>query len=336
MVDEDTSSTGDGDDKRCKYCNKTVQSGVKCIKCHLWLHNSCALRVTGLKVFSGSKSLVKCPCYGQVDSGTQTDNQENRMPEPSQTSANLEIHYLKQLVEELMDKNNVLKQNNALLADKCYSLESVNMEEKTTINKPKITSYRDVLQNSVNNTRTGPAQPQRIQNFNTPIPSIEVVHHQPSTVPIVRSNSTGSASAEHCRQNYELKTLGFQGAQDSARLTKKIRKLGTGEEPRDSATKGFTGGDRRVWIYLYRVMKTATEDMITAFIKNKSGFEHLKIIVKEIVNSEDKLRSFVVVAPLDKKDDMYKTDFWPRNVGIRRFDFSRNQEFLKETKDLFP
>jgi len=47
------------------------------------------------------------------------------------------------------------------------------------------------------------------------------------------------------------------------------------------------------------------------------------------------MKSFVVIAPLHNKDDLYDTSFWSNNVGIRRFDFVKNKEFLKTFDEVF-
>lgn len=76
---------------------------------------------------------------------------------------------------------------------------------------------------------------------------------------------------------------------------------------RITEAKGFAGGDRRVWIYIYRVMKSASETIIENYIKAKPDFAGSSILVKEIPSKEGTLKSFVIVAPLEKKDELYKT-----------------------------
>ena len=91
----------------------------------------------------------------------------------------------------------------------------------------------------------------------------------------------------------------------------------------------FAGAAKRVWLYIYRVKHEATEDMIISFIKSKDTFKNESIVVKEIPGVEGHPKRFVVTAPLSRKDELYDPSFWPQNIGIKRFDFSRHREFLK-------
>lgn len=77
--DVKTSESEPGD--KCKSCKSTVQTGVKCISCKWMFHSSCALRVSGLKVLSGSKSIVQCSC-----ASTQDDRQGERLSSRNQIS----------------------------------------------------------------------------------------------------------------------------------------------------------------------------------------------------------------------------------------------------------
>lgn len=106
--------------------------------CKSWLHASCALRVTGLKVVSGSKSLIKCSCVGAVEEQTQTNTDQDIEPisldKGNIDVLTLEVHYLKQLLKEMTDSNNILKQNNGLLTEKMWMLETDKQTTETCRN----------------------------------------------------------------------------------------------------------------------------------------------------------------------------------------------------------
>lgn len=70
--------------------------------------------------------------------------------------------------------------------------------------------------------------------------------------------------------------------QDVITRIRTAKKMKTDRVSSESGLKEFTGNERRLWIYLYRVKKTATEDIIT-YISRKPGYEDSKIIVKEMV-----------------------------------------------------
>ena len=108
------------------------------------------------------------------------------------------------------------------------------------------------------------------------------------------------------------------------------KRLGTGK-PQDDT---FTGANRMVWLYLYRI-KSASEERIRQFISNKEGFKNVTIQIKEIPGDPNRLKRFMLGAPIEKKDDLYNTEFWPANVGIKRFNFHRHQEFLSRDEHNF-
>lgn len=154
-----------------------------------------------------------------------------------------------------------------------------------------------------------------------------------------RRSSAGSAVSYRRTAESRLMQAGTDHrdrSQEPKQHFRQPKRFGTGEIPLDAKTKGFTGGERRVWISLYRVLKTATSEIVHNYIKSKEGFQDVRVIVKEITVPEDQLKSFVVVAPLSKKDDLYNTEFWPKNVGIRRFDFNKHRDFINNTTEFFP
>lgn len=71
-----------------------------------------------------------------------------------------------------------------------------------------------------------------------------------------------------------------------------------------------------------------TQLNIIKYIKDKEGYNNEQIIVKELPGEPNQLKRFVIGAPFNRKDELYKPDFWPTNVGIRRFDFKRHSTFM--------
>lgn len=110
------------------------------------------------------------------------------------------------------------------------------------------------------------------------------------------------------------------------------KRLGTSEQP--TADEGaFTGADRKVWLYIYRVMRHVTAEKIMDYIKEKPTFNSVPVQVRELPSEYNKLKCFVVTAPLKYKDQMYESSFWPQNVGIKRFKFDKHREFLQTGGD---
>ncbi|XP_045468063.1 uncharacterized protein LOC123676292 isoform X3 [Harmonia axyridis] len=103
------------------------------------------------------------------------------------------------------------------------------------------------------------------------------------------------------------------------------KNIGTGQQ-----NKGISGQERKVWLYIYRVNRNTTTNMIEDYILTKEGFDKQTIMVKEIPSEENSLKRFVLTAPIAKKDEMYKPEFWPSGVGIKRFSFSKHKEFTQQ------
>lgn len=113
------------------------------------------------------------------------------------------------------------------------------------------------------------------------------------------------------------------------------KNLGTAEISEEQSKNGFAGGERKVWLYIYRVNRVTTEEQILDYISNKPGFDKKTTNVEEIPSDIDQLKRFLVTAPLEKKDTMYQPQFWPKNVGVKRFNIEKNKKFLSERSGNF-
>lgn len=83
------------------------------------------------------------------------------------------------------------------------------------------------------------------------------------------------------------------------------KQLGTGEIINEDNKNGFTGTERKVWLYVYRVKLHVTAEMVKEHIKKQPNFDNEKVEVKELPSKSDHQKSFVVTAPLRRKDEMY-------------------------------
>lgn len=103
--------------------------------------------------------------------------------------------------------------------------------------------------------------------------------------------------------------------------SRRIR-LGTNKMEQNSENK-FTGQEKKAWFFINRVKSHVTETIIEEYIRNKPGFKEEEIEVKELEFERKKgaLKSFLVKVAFLKKDELYNPEFWPENVGIKRFNF---------------
>lgn len=304
----------------------------------------------------------------------------------------MQVELLNRLIDEMRDKNEVLKINNGLLLQRIQYLEEMGNVRKS-VNKQPVRSgdeTKDLLsssstsglsqstrrekQKSVNSTYSGIVQTSqasvgqevrnvRMQRNNTGIRDNAVGAatgrlDDASNVGVVSRAGFGSTRSTEGRnggvntgssndvnngserQNSESQVHPHPSENDDRHLKdaegfsiprrqrhRMKKRLGTDKQECDG--KGFTGGDRKVWLYIYRVKRHVVPQMIVDYIVKKPGFESLLVSARELPSDPDKLKCFVVTAPLKFKDEMYQGSFWPQNVGIKRFKFEKHREFLQ-------
>lgn len=117
-------------------CCITKECSVKiCIKCLSIYHRSCAERLT-LKVIDFNKVI----CCGKDETQITVDHEP-----ANKEKMDLEINYLKKLLEENEEKISVLKENNTLLKDKIAYLN----KEITNINTASVIEREGVTKKGV-------------------------------------------------------------------------------------------------------------------------------------------------------------------------------------------
>ena len=160
----------EAENKKCRCCKSNIEKfGVKCVSCARYYHHPCALKITGLKVASGSKGLIICPgCEKNAGEGEQNSaatelnneinklnqkidelenqktNLEKKLEENSKKMASTELkendisgenECMRKLVKVLEEKNQILQENGVLWKEKAIYLEE-KMKE-TEIKKGK-------------------------------------------------------------------------------------------------------------------------------------------------------------------------------------------------------
>ena len=265
----------------------------------------------------------------------------------------LEISYLKNLVSEVQDKNLILKENNSLLLERINRMEGNNKQKypnpprtignngrNYSFQRARNTSSGDVhapitYKDAIEKDKHGENITGQVQSMKSSL--TDTTRQNSSNVRDEKDNTVVSFDRRNQNKNNEDKRFsGNEGENDfqvprSRGTWRNTKKLGTS----DASVNGFEGGDRRAWLHIYRVKRTADEKIIADYIKRKPGFENEIVTVKELPTENNRLKSFVVIAPLNKKEELYETAFWPKMVGIQRFDFRRHREFLSQAGSFF-
>lgn len=92
---------------------------------------------------------------------------------------------------------------------------------------------------------------------------------------------------------------------------------------------GFTGAERRLWLYIGRTGIDTTEETILNFLKATYNSE--KFTCEKLVGRSDN-PSFKVSAPLECKQHIEKPESWPSGVVVRRFTFRRGAPTTAEPR----
>ncbi|KAK9887604.1 hypothetical protein WA026_023487 [Henosepilachna vigintioctopunctata] len=83
----------------------------------------------------------------------------------------------------------------------------------------------------------------------------------------------------------------------------------------------FKGKERKAWFFINRIKTNVSGDIAEKYIRSKSGLDNETIEVQELQfeRKRGNLKSYLVKVPFPRKDKIYKPEFWPENVGIKRF-----------------
>lgn len=329
----------DGNNENVMKCCKKPCSVLVCVNCFSVFHKSCAGRMQNLEYIGDGR--VKC-CEKVIN-----EKEENLYKDHYK----MEISYLKKLLEEVIDKNNILKMNNQLLNDKICRLEGEKAAQKTAGEKSVQTRTMAQVVASVSNTNPKEIQPVSHDGQNRTEP--KKGDHKNKQGRNIRTTSVREYNSDHNKHpvsnNVEYSHVQVTGGnimrQSSSaagkdredmdeyifprRRRRFVKRLGQGAND----GSGFEGEERKVWLYVHRVKRSVTAEIIEQYIKKKDTFENERIIVKELPTEERQKKCFVVTAPMARKDEMYDPNFWPANVGIKRFDFNKHKDFLNTGGD---
>lgn len=339
---ESESGAKDGKTPGFQCCVKKKCNVCVCINCSAIYHNSCVKRMGKIKRIIDETKIVCCTS----EDWAGNDKIESKLFEIEKAKMSIEIEYLKKLLNESADKNNILKQNNGLLIERIANLENQNGMHKhykqsfpppinsprqaapntptPTVNlkldvSPAIQGHKGVASNGKTYAGKAAARPNHVA---TPQPTQQ------------KDKEESDNNENNLNQNINIDD-GFQFQREQRKKQYKKKQLGNAKISPENEKYGFAGGDRKAWIYLNRIKRQTTEEMIIDYVKKKPGFEDENIMVKELPSDANKLKCFVLTAPLNRKDELYDQNFWPLQVGIKRFIFAKHKDFLDNGASFF-
>jgi len=308
----------------CFYCLKSVSnSPIECQKCKETYHPSC---------FKRAQEKKNSTCRHEQYTALADMAPAN---EPSDREA-----LLQRIIQELEDKNSLLAENCELLKEKIGFLEEKLKKPGygsnfgvNTVNSQRESRTTSVVQMNETTADNQQRPPVKKNNHNDNITthSLDLNKQHLLKNEQVHNKKTQIISPAAVQQAVEYATTANQNNTDgkngewqsqhrrryrNQNSTPKQKTLGTSE-----ASNNFMGVQKKVWIYLYRVQRSVSSAQVQEFVTKKPGYESLSIQVTELPTDETKNKCFLVTAPFSQKEDMYSPTFWPRDVGIKRYDF---------------
>ena len=286
MVDGPTAENSDKDseeDLKCNYCNKIVRDAVECSKCTKQFHPACMRQ-------SANAKNTKC-------AHTQSEVRTNTNIEVISPLEN-ENRLLKRIILELEEKNSALQETIAVLKEHVVIINK--FYTQTERNK----NLDDQLElQQINEAPTTPiATIETIKNQRTTktyAKTLEDTQRQKMTKVINLTEDIGTGQKEvykpkpqprrtmqNALTNNEFTTVTYKR---NARKSNKM--IGTFKNEGEQEI-GFQGPEKKVWIYLYRVKSTASEDNIRKFMQSKPGYTDTSTTVKELPSNSTHLGSY--------------------------------------------
>ncbi|XP_045468054.1 uncharacterized protein LOC123676288 [Harmonia axyridis] len=272
MASNDGLSSQSGDENyqkevlKVKCCGRE-QSVFVCVNCLRVIHKGCAKKMSGLEIISEGN--VKC-----------CENIYNGNSETSQQLVNLENDYLKKLITEIQDKNNVLTLSNKLLLEKIKLLEEGKYIEKIHNNEKEKKSTSQRSMNYAKATTSTVQEKPKVENtvkqgirkpFNEQMTGENYKDVHMITPNMTQDNGSIKTSIENVNTR-SVKNLPPDMEYKTVTYKKKRyhKRIGTAQNEDNNE---FSGATRKVWIYLNRVKRTADQNIITTYLTKKKGFK---------------------------------------------------------------
>lgn len=329
----------------CKSCAKNVvvnsNKCVKCMRCEALFHLSCAQRIKGVVNVDAGRNLVQC-CRVDEDQAMAAirsdggDNDGDSSGDGALVTMELEVKYLKTLVDEKDRRIDELMKINSLLEDK---IELMNTVENLTglkklcagqMKEPLITSEHDTQKMLVDKNINGNNCDKKVNKEvgkQKGIPKkdnmTQYISQQRRMMNDVLNVNSDISDRENGPRD-EISHNSFGGHRGRER-----NPIIWGSSVSDSATSSKTSPSdtfaaiaRRTWIYVGRVQHGAGPEQIHGHLSKR--FPNEKFVVEALPVRQDSVSvSFRVGADLRLQDQLLQPALWPKDVAVRKFNFFR-------------
>lgn len=358
---EDGSQQLQAAEKLCGYCPNKVVKGFQCTSCEAVYHPSCSDRV---------KVCCNLPLKAGKSKSRKQSESNNMQSENIDFSLEAYMN-LKQLLEEMKFSNGLLVQRVQSLENRLKIEMEKNeklqgyikkLEHKSQIEPIEISTGQKIETDNIekpqgskvtyaNKTSQVYLTDKDVQIDGTNQNTRKSVNKQ--NPPIFKLHETGKIIQNINNQLLEAKqrrimnqiinieqdetTDGFTLASKRKRVRKQ-KIIGTAEDSQtEECFQKFQAinykkpEDRKIWLFISRVKSSVDEKTVREYIAMKGSLKVDNISIKQLQARSDTNNCFMVGVPLDMKDAVYKTDFWPKGVHFQRFNFRIGGHFLSKT-----
>lgn len=328
----------------CLYCKTGVNTGVKCTICKGWLHNACALRITGLKVVSGSKGLIQCNCTSKEVKSTQTstgttENKVNvEISHTDTTNFQVIITSKNEIISELRDNKILQNKTIKLLEEKVQVLEQKQITHSDCDPKDKVLKPTDHTVNKQNlqvhgtvNEKSNAANSTRsLQNFQRKkMDNIINIINLESDIHQQKFNRDPKQQSRHGLHQREVTdNIILRDEQHNKRVDEDGFSKVTYRNRRNKTTLGssrdqcqITAVESRREIFVSRLHPNTTLDQIKAHLQDKNI---KSLAVDKLPIKSDQVAAFKITVSHMESNAIQQPEVWPKYTIIRPYRKTRN------------
>lgn len=312
--DEDVIESGsEKGEIECYQCKRKVVDSVKCYKCFDVFHPKCMEKSANLK--SSTCKHEEGNIYKLAKEYSELQNEKDIM--------NVEIHYLKQLLKEVQEKNRILMENNSLLMEKVkiqgeiidkknfnsFVVKDVNKDKKITHN---IEQKSQVAINEVCNMKPTYAEKSTSR-------SLELLSSRPTlTAQKSTRERVNEEITEHRDYTQQDNNEWVKISRNKKKIKTKSNIICTGVNKTSNSL--IKGAMKRKWIYVGRIQgKDTSEQSIKDYLCDIINNEEIEV---KKLNTQGKNSAFSVGVHTEELfNSICSPDNWPEGVLVREFSF---------------
>ncbi|KAJ3640832.1 hypothetical protein Zmor_027370 [Zophobas morio] len=340
----------------CKKCKILPNSGLTCLKCNSLSHPSCIKLLRNIKYIS-DKEIICCDRSEDQDEVSPRDMWIRTFVIETISPLLEEIKLLRQEVMSLKKNNDTvdaavapLRLEIKTLSDEVKCLRDSNLDlVKLLFNSPNTNINSKVFSKSFKLSSSVSQQPKHDNiydkqlmkghppsanksalesdmNVYNKIEDTNVVSGHSKSIPANvddKTNDIVSVRKKQVPANVDDKTNDDQGpwlTQHRRRFKKRPTITGTSTDDNNSSfTSSYV---KRAWFYIGKVDKDAEIDAIKTYIGKRLKNSDVELIIEKLP-AKGNFQAFKLGVPFIHKEVLQDTEFWPKGIILRRFNFPK-------------